>query len=298
MSELNYNHLRHFWTIAMEGSLSRAARRLHLTHSTLSVQLKSLEETLGHPLIVRRARGVSLTPFGEHVKGYCDDIFRLGAELEDTTRGGHTVPRPTVRIGVQPSLPRTLMHRALRVLRKGKDAPAIVVESGEVETLAAALVSGRLHVVLADRPPSTSSDAHVYAHLLGETRISFFAAKALAARHSKDFPRSLNGAPLLLPGAGSTLRESLLRWFAEEGIRPRVVGEIDDLPLMKTFAAGGEGIMAVRDPLADEAERLYGLRRIGRVGGVRDQLYALTVAPRVRHADVQRLISECKRTLA
>ena len=76
-TDLNYNHLRHFWTVAMEGSLTRAAKRLQLTHSTLSVQLKSLEGRFGHPLLVRRARGVALTPFGEHVKRYCDDIFRL-----------------------------------------------------------------------------------------------------------------------------------------------------------------------------------------------------------------------------
>ena len=66
-----------------------------------------------------------------------------------------------------------------------------------------------------------------YSHLLGETPVAFFGTEALAAAHRKGFPRSLDGAPVLLPTEGSSLRRSLEQWFDAEGIRPRVVGEIE-----------------------------------------------------------------------
>ena len=46
---LNFHHLYAFWMIAEAGSLSAAAARMHVTHSTLSVQLRALEDALGGP---------------------------------------------------------------------------------------------------------------------------------------------------------------------------------------------------------------------------------------------------------
>lgn len=295
--DLNYNHLRHFWVVAAEGSLTRGARRLRLTHSTLSVQLKALEERFGQQLLVRRSRGVALTPFGEHVKSYCDEIFRIGSELEDSATDGSIARRPTVRVGVDVSLPRTLLQRSLHSVRAGADAPTLVVRAGSVDALVDELVGGRLHVVLADRPPATHADVHVYAHVIGEVTISLFGVEKLVRRLKNNFPNSLDGAPLLLPGSGTTLRSSLVRWCSDEGVRPRVIGEFDDLPLMKAFAAAGDGLLPIRDVLADEARRVYGLRRLGSVTGVRERIYALTLERRVRHHDVQQLIAECKRRL-
>ena len=67
---LNYQHLFYFWMIAREGGLSRAAERLRITHSTLSVQLRALEEFLGAPLFERRGRRLVLT----RTRPRCDRI--------------------------------------------------------------------------------------------------------------------------------------------------------------------------------------------------------------------------------
>lgn len=61
---LNYHHLYYFHAIVRDGGMARAARRLRLSHSTLSTQLKSLEEQLGQPLFTRQGRRLALTPFG------------------------------------------------------------------------------------------------------------------------------------------------------------------------------------------------------------------------------------------
>ena len=56
MEWLNYHHLLYFWTVGREGSVSAAARKLHLAQPTVSAQIKSLEETLGDQLFVRQGR--------------------------------------------------------------------------------------------------------------------------------------------------------------------------------------------------------------------------------------------------
>lgn len=56
--------LRYFWTIAEEGTVSKAAEALHITQPTLSRQIKELEEELGTELFIRGRRQIQLTEAG------------------------------------------------------------------------------------------------------------------------------------------------------------------------------------------------------------------------------------------
>ena len=83
---LNYHHLRYFWAVAHEGNLTRTAQRLNLSQSALSVQIKQLEDRLGHALFERRGRQLHLTEAGRIALDYADTIFGAGQELIDTLR--------------------------------------------------------------------------------------------------------------------------------------------------------------------------------------------------------------------
>lgn len=287
----NFHHLRHFWVVAQEGSLVGASRKLGVRHPTLSAQLRSLEASLGVPLLLRRPRGVRLTPQGEIVRGYCDQIFRLGSELVEATSGQRAV---RLRVGMLASVPRSLMYAALKPVFDGDESARIEISITNLEVIARLLAAGHLHVVIADRLPATMATDPIHSHLIGESRIGLYATRTLANRYRTDFPRSLDNAPVLLPAAGGPLAEGLATWFATESIRPRIVGEFDDVPIMKGFAARGHGIVPVRQALAEEARQRYGLVQIGVVPGLADRLYALTLGRRVRHPAVQRLIEHCR----
>jgi len=287
----NYNHLYHFWIIAQEGSLVGASRRLGVRHSTLSSQVRALEETLGMRLLIRRPRGMRLTPQAEVVRNYCDQIFRLGAELLEAT----TEQRANrLRVGMLPSVPRSLLYEALRPALEREATTRVELSVADLESACRALVTGHLHVVVADRLPAGAAAGPVHAHLVGETRIGLFATARVAQRYRDDFPDRLDGAPLLVPSAGSPLREGLAAWFAREGLRPRIAGEFDDVPMMKGFAARGHGLVPIRMVLAREARQRYGLVPLGVVPGLVDRLYALTLGKRVRHPGIQHLIDQCR----
>lgn len=91
---LDWNLLRTFRMIGQEGSISRAAARLHLTQPAVSQALRRLEEQLGCTLVKRRGPRFVLTAAGEEVLHIAADIYgnvsRLGAALEsadDTVAG-------------------------------------------------------------------------------------------------------------------------------------------------------------------------------------------------------------------
>lgn len=282
----NYHHLYHFWMVAQEGSLAAASRRLGVRHSTLSSQLQALEKSIGARLLLRRPRGVRLTPQGEIVRGYCDQIFRLGTEMLEATSVRQA---RRLRAGVLGSLARSLVYTTLLPALDEDDAPRMEIVTGELFALCRELVAGRLHMIITDRLPSQATSA-IYAHPVGKSRIGIFGTRRLAARHRTDFPAALDGAPLLLPAAGSTLRDGLVAWFAEEGIRLKVAGEFDDIATMLCFAEHGHGLVPLRYSLAGEAREHHGLEPLGAVPVLIDHLYALTLGRRVRHPGIQRLI--------
>jgi LysR family transcriptional activator of nhaA len=185
-------------------------------------------------------------------------------------------------------------------LQNGFDKEGSMRIEMSTTTVAAApveLVSGRLDVVIADRlvPPAISTP--IYSHLVGSSRIGLYAIPTLAQRYRMGFASSLDRAPLLLPASGP-LAEGLMTWFAERGVRPRIVAEFDDVPTMKGFAARGHGIVPIRQALAMEARQRYGLVHVGTVPDLVDYVYALTAGRQARHPNVQRLIEHCRQKLS
>lgn len=290
---LNYHHLFYFWMITREGGLARAARALRVSHSTLSAQLRSLELFLGSELFERRGRRLALTPFGAEIASYAEEIFRMGDELLDVARGGST-KRAMLRIGVVDSLPKTLTQRFLAPALQSADPPRLQVRQGELERLLAELAVHRLHVILSDSPAPATARSTVHSQLIGETEIWLYATKAIAKGHRKDFPSSLSGAPVLLPGTHTAMRRALERWFADRGVRPRVVAELDDSAHLRAFGGLGCGIFPVRGALRLEVEESSGAERVGKADGVYERYYVITAERKVRHRGAAALIAAAR----
>jgi LysR family transcriptional regulator, transcriptional activator of nhaA len=140
--------------------------------------------------------------------------------------------------------------------------------------------------VLADTPMASTIKVKAYSHLLGDSPISICGTPALAAKYRKGFPRSLTGAPFLLPTETKTLRRVLEQWFDKEDIRPRLAGEFDDSALLKTFGQAGAGLFAVPTAIQDEVARQYGVGVVGRLDDVRERYFAISVERRLKHPAV------------
>lgn len=276
MFRLNYHYLRYFWTVAREGSLRKASERLHVSQPTISAQVKALEQQLGEPLTRRAGRGLALTEAGRRVADYAEEIFTLGEDLVRAVgQDGGTRPL-RLALGVTDALPKLVSHALMRPVFRLERPVQVTVTEASVAELLVQLAAHRIDLVLADEPAPGSPNLRAFNHRLGECGVSFLAARAAAAKLRGRFPRSLAGAPMLLPTPGTALRRSVEQWLRSEGLAVRVLAEYDDAALMKIAAADGLGVMPVPDVAEHDALGRYDLVRVGRTGDCRQEFFAIS----------------------
>ena len=297
MNWLNYHHLHYFWVVAREGSVTKACEILHLTQPTISGQLRELEKAMKGPLFEKSGRGLALTETGRAVFRYADDIFALGRELMDMV-GGRPVGRPVrLRVGVVDVMPKLIAHLLIEPALRLPEPVRVVCTEGKLERLAAELTIHNLDVVLSDTPLPPTVKAKVYTHLLGECGVTIVGTPKLVEAYKAGFPKSLDGAPFLLPAEGTALRRSLDQWFDALDVRPAIRGEFEDSALLKTFGRAGEGVFAVPAAAERDVRRHYGTRRIGRAEGVRERFYAVSVERKLKHPAVVAISESARRSL-
>lgn len=285
MSWLNYHHLLYFWTVARTGSIANASRELHLSQPTISTQLKTLEESLGHKLFQRVGRRLVLTDVGRTTFRYADDIFRLGRELQESLARGSMSQQVRLAVGVADVVPKLVAERLLEPAYAAVPDLQLEVQEGQLSQLLAKLALHELDVVLSDQPAPPDVRVRAFNHHLGSTGTTFFAAPKLAGL-KRGFPQSLTGAPMLLPSRGSSTRLLLDEWFDGQGVRPMVVGEFEDTALMKVFGASGRGVFAGASALEAEVARQFQVQPIGRAEDVKQSYYAISVERRLSHPAV------------
>jgi LysR family transcriptional regulator, transcriptional activator of nhaA len=286
MRWLNYHHLLYFWTVAREGSIARACEQLHLTQPTISGQLRTLEKNVGAKLFDRVGRGLVLSETGRMVYRYADEIFGLGRELLDTLDGRTPGSPLRLDVGVVDTLPNLVAYRILEPVLHLSQEVKIVCGHDKHENLLAQLALHALDVVLSDAPVSPATKIRAFSHLLGETGLVIMGQPALVATYQRGFPKSLDGAPFLLPSENTVLRRALEQWFDAEGIRPLVRGEFADSQLLKVFGQFEGGLFAVRTAVEVETRHQYNVRVLGRVESFRERFYAISLERHLKHPAV------------
>ena len=298
MEWLNYHHLLYFWVVAHEGSIAAATRKLNLTQPTISAQLRLLEESLGEKLFEKSGRSLVLSESGRIALRYADEIFALGRELRDTLRDRPAQRAVRVQVGIAGVVPKLVAYRILRPAFQTSHDVEMICREASSETLLTLLGQHEVDLVLTDAPAS-AAPLRAYNHFLGESGTTFFAAASLAASlKKKPFPKSLRGAPLLLPGAATQIRRALELWLDATGIAPKRVGEFDDLALMTAFGRGGTGIFPAPTAIEKEIEAEYDVRVIGRLPEVRERFYAVSAERKIKNPIVGAITSAATKSLA
>jgi LysR family transcriptional activator of nhaA len=297
MEWLNYHHLLYFWAVARYGSVVRASRELRLAQPTISGQVRRLEDVIGEKLFERVGRRLVPTPVGRTVFRYADEIFALGRDLMGTLKGRASTQPLRFTVGVADALPKVLVQKLLEpALQLDKPVQLICREDRAVEDFMAELAGQELDLVLADRPIGPGTRSHAFNHLLGACGTTFLASAKLAARLRRGFPRSLEGAPSLLPGAHATVRRSLDQWFENARLRPRLVAEFDDSALMYAFGEEGQGFFPAPAVFEGELRRRYNVQVVGRVK-VQQHFYAISVDQRLHHPAVAAIVKAARQDL-
>lgn len=274
MADMNYNHLQYFWQVAHDGNLTRTAARLNLSQSALSVQIRKLEDRLGHALFERRNRQLHLTEAGRIALDHADTIFGAGQDLLATlSRTGS--PRQVLRVGALATLSRNFQIEFLRPLLGQRDVE-LVLRSGTMIELLQGLETLSLDVVLTNRVPAPDALTSFVVHPLSEQSVSVIGTPSRLTAWVT-LAELLRRNSIIVPTIESPVRVGFDALCAKLGVEPVFAAEVDDMAMMRLLAREDIGL-AVLPPIVVKNELLTGLlQEADPLDGLTESFHAVTV---------------------
>ena len=251
--------LRSFLAVAETSHFTRAARKVHLSQSAISHQIKELEQEIGVPLFDRGGRKVRLTAAGMILRDHAarairtlDEAIPAIAEVESLSRG-------QVSVGVVQVLDNLLVPRVIAHFTDAHPGIGIRVERLWQSDIESAVRSGDLDLGICLDPPKIRG---VVLEILAETPFAVIVAgkHLLAGRRSLGVVE-LGQVPLILfPQKGSWLRQLTDKTLSAARIEPTGSIEMDSVEAILATVEQGLGVAFL--PIAVLGRGKAGLRAV------------------------------------
>lgn len=240
---LDLSSLRSFVAIAEAGGVTRAAARLNLTQSAVSMQLKRLEELLGHTLLERSRKGMTLTVHGDQLLSYARRMLELNDEVwsrmtDREYEGKLTLGAP--HDVVYPHIPQVLKHFA-------KAYPRVQVSlcSSYTAVLKEEFSRGAADVILTTE---TAPDAG--AEVLQESPLVWIGAPGGTAWRERPLPLAFENGCIFRPWVQRALDTAGIPWtLAVESMSIRTI----EASVAADFAVHA----GIEDTLPPQLERIH-----------------------------------------
>jgi LysR family transcriptional regulator, transcriptional activator of nhaA len=275
MEMVNFGHLRYFWAVAHEGSLTRAALALNVSQSAVSVQIQKLEDALGRPLFERRGRRLVLTDAGRRALDHADAIFEIGGRLLRSMRNDAQPARQILRVGAVATLSRNFQMAFLSPALRRADV-GLALRSGSLRVLLRLLESHQLDVVLSNVAPPRDQGLPWLAQLVARQPVSVVGHPTRIGT-SRNWRHLLRREPLIVPTTESGIRGGLDVLLHSLGISPTFAAEVDDMAMLRLMVRQDVGLgivpsIVVRDELATGE-----LTQVARLPDLHETFYAVTL---------------------
>ncbi len=246
VSVLNFNHLYYFHVTAAEGSIKAAAERLGVTQPTVSEQLRMLERSLGVELFERTPTGLKLTLAGREASEHAAAMFVAGERLVKALGRSAEPPALALRVGVSASMARTVAADFLMpVLTVEKCRPSI--HTGEFNEMLRDLRSRDLDLMIGESEPAELARAGLAVELICRPPL---VAVVLPDIEPRDDWKNLS---LLEYRTSSVYHWEVETYLHTHGLRPNVMGELDDAFLMLEAVLRGGFVAFVPKSIARAA---------------------------------------------
>jgi LysR family transcriptional activator of nhaA len=274
LDQLNFHHLFYFWRVAKIGHLTKAAEELHTSQSSLSSQIRQLEERLKETLFSRENRRLTLTHTGQLVFAYAENIFGLSQELLGRLEG-YSAGTSRLRVGSVATLSRNYQENWIRPLLKNPSV-VLTIESGLLEGLIQRLLQHQLDVVLANESVPTDSDRLLHCRLLGSQSISLVGPAAEWKMKTISLPEGLHEMEVALPGPRNTLRAQFDALCASANVSPRIRAEVDDMAMLRLIARDSGWLTVVPEVVVQDELQSGLLVKVGCSTLLQENFYAIT----------------------
>lgn len=285
ITQLNYHHLRYFREVAREGHLGRAADRLNVAQSALSVQIRQLEDRLGLALFERVSRTLVLTEAGRIALDHADRIFATGDELLATLQHAGSL-HPPLRVGALSTMSRNFQLQFLAPLLTAGDS-TFLLKSGNTRMLLDDLKTLALDVVLTTQIPESGPDTPFAAQRIAEQSVRLH-GKPEHLRHDS-LTALLANEPLILP-TENVIRTGFENLVMKLGLTPKIVADVDDMAMVRLMARAGVGL-AIAPTVVVADEIASGVLQTAPFDlGISEPFYAVTLPRKFPHPALKGLL--------
>ncbi len=272
MRHLNYSHLFYFQVIAKEGSIKKACKILHLTQPTLSDQLKSLEGYLGVKLFDRRNRRLILNDTGKVALSYANRIFSLGNEFQRIISQAKTEEnRLPIEIGIVPYLSKAFTYDLFLPIFE-LNVFKVKLKEAELKHLIQELDLGNIDLVVSNSM-LPSNQKGLNSIKIGDSR--FFAVGGTRLAFAvNNFPKSLDNLAFFHYTDESPHREIIDVFFEKNNIKPKIVGEADDINFLKIATGNNLCFSILPETSFKEYRKLRKLTLLGEIKELKSSIWA------------------------
>ena len=238
---MEFSQLRIFQAVAEEGSITRAAERLHRVPSNLSTRLKQLEEQLGVELFVRERQRLQLSPAGKVLLDYTGKLFALRDQASAAVMGGQ--PAGDFVLGTMYSTAAIHLPALLARYHKAYPAVNLQVQSAPSGELLEGLLTGRLDAALVDGPLELAGLDGV--PLCEERLVLITEIDHPPVRSARD----VEGRSVFTFRRGCSYRMRLEAWFAHDHAAMGRAMEIESYQGMLACVIAGSGVALMSESM-------------------------------------------------
>lgn len=271
---INYHHLYYFMTIAELNSISKAAEKLLLGQPTLSAQLKQFEDHLGVQLFERQHKKLILTEHGALALEYARNIFKLGGEMYEALHDRLRPSKINIQLGALDNIPKQVMLQLTQAALKISPCSISLVE-GKFDELMRDLSSHKVDLAITNFLPKLEATKGMYHKVLSKKVIGIYGSSDF--KHlRKNFPKSLNEQPLVLPTYDSQMRYDLEHWLKSNNLSIDIVAETQDTALKKLMAVNSMAMIPAASHTLQKQISEGELLLIGELKNVTEELYLIS----------------------
>ncbi len=294
MHTLDYNHLYNFFIVGQSGSLKAAAINLSLSQSTLSEQMKTLEDFFHRKLFSRAGRSLSLTQDGRTLFSKIESLFEKANDLCISFDQKLWNTNKMIEIGIATSISKILSFKILRPLFQ-KSGISVRITESPCDILLSAFRKQEIDFFITHEKLSKSFIKNLKSIPLEKPELLVIGAGRFADLKMSS-PTEFNQQPFILFTRDSQLRWETERFFKYKNINPDVKIEVDDANLIKTAVLNEAGIAIIPDYCIDKELQEGKVTVLGSLPSSELSIYAHYVerAPTDEFSSVLKTLSKSK----
>ena len=244
--QINLNQLRAFYLAAKEKSVTKAADILHITQPAVTMQIRSLGDTLDVKLFRKYGKELQLTDVGMILFGYAERIFQVVEELEYVLKRYGDLTQGSLTIGTTRSFARHLMPGLLSRFQERFPTIKVSLKVGSSQEIADGLMEFKYDLGIIGRLPQMNK-----LKVIPYTREEFClvtSANHRFAEKKKVSIAELKNEPIIIRESGSGSRFAILSLFDSYGVKPSVLVEAGSVEFIKEYIMKGRGISFLYKP--------------------------------------------------